>query len=36
MFTELERAESFTFRELAAIKFALEAIEPALQHSKVK
>jgi hypothetical protein len=36
MFTELERAESSTFRELAAIKFALEAFESALQHSKVK
>ena len=36
MFAELERAESSTFRELAAIKFALEAIETALQHSKVK
>ena len=36
MFTELERAESSTFRELAAIKFASEAFLPALQHSKVK
>ncbi|CAB3985255.1 Integrase recombinase xerD-like [Paramuricea clavata] len=36
MFAELERAESPTFRELAAIKFTLEAFEPALQHSKVK
>jgi hypothetical protein len=36
MFTELERAESSTFRELAAITFALEAFEPTLQHSKVK
>jgi hypothetical protein len=36
MFTELERAESSTFRELAAITFALEALEPTLQHSKVK
>jgi hypothetical protein len=36
MFTELERAESSTFRELAAIKFALEAFEPVLQHSNVK
>jgi hypothetical protein len=36
MVTELERAESSTFRELAAIKFALEAFEPALQDSKVK
>jgi hypothetical protein len=33
MVTELERPESSTFRELAAIKFALEAFEPALQHS---
>ena len=36
MFTELGRAESSTFRELAAIKFALEAFEPALHHSNVK
>ena len=36
MFTELERAESSTYRELVAIKFALESFEPILQQSRVK
>ena len=36
MFTELERAESSTYRELVAIKFALESFESILQQSRVK
>ena len=33
MFTDVEKAESSTYRELIAIKFALESFESALRNS---
>ena len=36
MFIALESTQSSTYRELVAIKFALESFEPFLQHSRVQ
>jgi hypothetical protein len=35
MFSDSKRAESSTYRELVAIKYALESFLPALHHSRI-